>query len=466
MGDFVKVNLGKNKPSIKIEKGCSFENNGAIYYVDSDGQLNVYDKKTSIWSVGKSININNYQLNALKAIANNSIDLEDNEPLDGIVLSKNDIRIAMTLHKESKLTGDLSELLNGTTYKAENVSRYTDANAISAYITNGEVDTSANLVFKYGAKEEAVALSDYIKNQKTQDGFFSKIKSFFTKAEKPQEVKDITVQAPVEVVQETQAQELVDKSVPVQQMPEYYDRKLNSVAKKMGLSKEALKDEISRVAENSGYSEYFITHLVSLENYEKTVRNTNDGTITGGFGHSKKLDKNLKEDAPVSPKQAFDWLEEDIKYFENQLKTMKINQETGETFGDYFDDMPLSLKEGLLDVAFNRTASKLENASEYKDLRDDICKGNYAFASVNICQNLPYTFDQAKKHKFTTGLMERNVYRFLLAIRDLDPVEKDFAKSKFKEERYYDMAIALKKAKGHELDASLMQTAWNPEETK
>ena len=118
--NFVSVDLvdKKKKTTIKIEKGCSFENNGAIYYVDNNGNLNVYDKKTSVWSAGSEIKIKNYQLNTIKAIADNTTEKDGDKDISGIVLSQMDIKAAMSQHKQGKLTDNLALLLNGTTYEA------------------------------------------------------------------------------------------------------------------------------------------------------------------------------------------------------------------------------------------------------------------------------------------------------------------------------------------------------------
>ena len=42
--NFITVKLANRKTSIKMEKGCSFENNGAIYRINDEGSLNIFDK--------------------------------------------------------------------------------------------------------------------------------------------------------------------------------------------------------------------------------------------------------------------------------------------------------------------------------------------------------------------------------------------------------------------------------------
>lgn len=268
-------------------------------------------------------------------------------------------------------------------------------------------------------------------------------------------------------------------------LPRLYNRKLNQIANTMKISREELDKKIANAAKQTGYSEYFISHIVSMENYEAKVRNTGDGTITGGFGHSGLSDKSIKEGDPVKPNLAFKWLVSDIKKFENIIKNMKIDSATNETIGQYYDKLPMSIREALIDVAFNRDAKllgdtdcetrkkaspkELEKMNEYKYLRANIKAGteNLPAVAARLCQRFDkYSFKQKLEQKFTTGLMERNVYRFLLAIRDLDSNYKVAAKRRFTAEQkegynYFTEAISLKKAKNLHEDAKYMQETWD-----
>lgn len=434
MGDtnFVEVKLSVQNTSIKIEKGCSFENNSAIYYINDKGTLNIFDKKTQTWSSASEIKINNSEFNVFQAVANNTTEQLNNQNIDGIVLSKNDITTAMQQHQMSGLTQDLSEHFSGKRYDIKYAQRYTDANAISATIEDHlNENRQENLIFKFGKTKQTTKLSEFVK-------------SFLPKKQQKAIINQTEPQQPsfIEI------------------MPKYYQTKLKKLSKTLKMSPTELENEIKRASKETGCSSYLIAHIISTEEYEPVVKNKGDGTLTGGFGHTSSLDKSLKKEDKVTPQQAFDWLIEDINFFENQIKDFEINKETGKTYGDYFEEMPSSIKEALIDVAFNRDARKLENAKEYANLRNSIENGDYASAAVEIRQNFTYKFEQIKKHTYTPGLLERNVYRFLLAARELDSESLKIAKEKFNENSYYSNAIEIKKYKGYPLDAKLMAEAW------
>jgi hypothetical protein len=232
----------------------------------------------------------------------------------------------------------------------------------------------------------------------------------------------------------------------------------------MNISLKSSNKLIANTASKTRYSEYFIKHLVAMESYEPKVRDAGDSTITGGFGHSGLKDKSIKIGQKVTPQQAFNWLAEDIKYFEKRVKSMKLDAIGDETIGDNFDNLPLSIKEAIIDVAFNRDAKKIEEAEEYRSLRANIKGGseNLPATAVRLCQDFSkYTFAQKKKNKFTTGLMYRNTYRFMLAIRDLNDNYRTIAKRRFENyDSYYTTTVKLKKAKNHNSDVKMLQKDW------
>ena len=155
----------------------------------------------------------------------------------------------------------------------------------------------------------------------------------------------------------------------------------------------------------------------------------------------------------------------DIKFFEGKIKEMKLAPNNSETIGDNFNELPLSIKEAIIDVAFNRDAQKIENAEEYISLRANIKGGyeNLPATAVRLCQDFSkYSLAQKKKNKFTTGLMYRNSYRFLLAIRDLNNEYRAIAKRRFENfDSYYTTTIKLKTSKGHNEDVRMLKQAWN-----
>jgi len=121
------------------------------------------------------------------------------------------------------------------------------------------------------------------------------------------------------------------------------------------------------------------------------------------------------------------------------------------------------MREGLIDVAFNRDARKLQTDDCYASLRANILAGpeNYPAAAVRIRQNFRGNRNTWINNNFTTGLMERNVYRFLLAVRDFEPHEIEAAKRRFENDGYYADALWLKEQKGYVLDAQYMRRAWD-----
>lgn len=446
MGDanFVAIKLKNKSTTVKMEKGCSFENNGKIYYVDDKGRLNIFNKEKKTWAKGNEIEMRDYQLNIFKAVADNNKEFVNGKELKGIVLSKKDIEKAIEMHKKGEITDDLDNYV-GDKYEIK-ANRYTTQNAVSANVTNvGNSSIRANLIFKFGNRKSAQKLSETV-NKTESVGKTSAVNS----------ENKIDAVKPEKTTSQTNSVNSNSKGI-----PEFYQIKINNVAKAMKTTPKEVQKQIKRAAKETGYSEYFISHLVACEDYEPVVRNTGDTTCTGGFGHSKKKDSSITIGDRVKPAQAFDWLIGDIKDFEKTVKKLKINKK--ETYGDYFDKLPLSMKEGLIDVAFNRDARKLENDKEYESLRRNIQNGKdyYPAAAVRIRQKFNYTVEQAMNHTFTTGLMERNVYRFLLAVRDFKPEEIAAAKRRFANDGYYNMALTLKERKGYKQDANLMRQAWN-----
>lgn len=502
--NFIEVKLANRKNTIKIEKGCSFENNGAIYHVDNKGALNIFDKNNKTWSVGKEINIHDYQLQTLMAVANNHDEIENGKVLNGIVLSSTDIDKAIKQHKEGGLSLDLARYLGGD-YEIKSANRYTNDNGISTYVSNGNKNTSANLIFKFGTKESAVKLSELVNKAKevikkvipqtkknsqpaatpetkakaevkvetsskkvakttpqiTENKKTTKINASSNAqivAKKAKVTKSPTVEN-TKTVEKTPSTKTSKKRT-VDSMPEFYQVSLKTVAKKLNMSVYALQKEIKKAALKTGYSEYLIAHLICVEDYEKAPRNIGDGAITVGFGHTNLRDENITKKTKVTPQKAFAWLANDIKYFENYVKKLKVNTLKGKTYGDYFDKLPLSMREGLIDVAFNRDAKKLETASEYSSLRINLEKGYYPAAAVRIRQNFKSNFEQAKKKKFMIGLMKRNVYRFLLAVRDFEPKDIEAAKRRFEADGYYSQTVDLLKFRKQKSEIKLMDNAW------
>jgi len=446
VGAYTTIKL-TNGTEVKIERGCSFENNGNIYRVNNDGKFVVYDKERGEWVAGTTLEMRNYQLNVFKAVANNNQDKENGRVVSGIVLSKADIDAAIALHRQGKLTYDLDDFI-GDTYEFNNVQRHEYYHGFSAHVTNNQ-GSEANLIFKYGTQVGAVILSREVNNSNPLGG-----------AQSVQSTQAVSSSSSPSRTTSARPSSSVGR-VSNSELPEFYNVKLNSVADKLGISREQLNSHIANTARKTGYSEYFISHLVSMEHFEPLVKNTGDGTLTGGFGHTKLRDRSLREGQTVTAEDAFKWLASDIEYFEGVIKDLEVAP--GKRYGDYFDQFPPSMREGLIDVAFNRDARKLQTDDCYASLRANILAGpeNYPAAAVRIRQNFRGNRNTWINNNFTTGLMERNVYRFLLAVRDFEPHEIEAAKRRFENDGYYADALWLKEQKGYVLDAQYMRRAWD-----
>lgn len=455
-GDFKEITIkinNKDVGTVHLQKGCSFENNGCIYRVDDNNNLSVFDKEKQTWSTGESITMTKYQLDIFKAVANNNA--EKGFAKDAVVLSEKDIDKAMKLYEEGKLTDDLSVGLRQT-YKATDVTRYKHFDAFSTYVTNGKKNESGRLVFKYGSEWGAEKISELANGQpkvektekatKTNETTEPKANSTKTEDKKGTNFKLIN-------------------GAPIENIPPMYTQQINKVARQMGISTEEVNTYIRQLAKNTNHSEYFIAHIVSTEEYLGTGKNLGDGTITAGFGRTRYRDKSITEGMQVSPAQAFDWLQKDILFYEEKVKEITLGSGK-ETIGDHWDEIPLSLREGLIDVAFNRNVEKLSDAEEYNSFRTNFLLGEEYLpaCAVRLRQDFSkYSYGQKLKHKYTTGLMKRNCYRFMLSIQSFDAEQKAAAKRRFDaaSDKYYTETINLLNAKKYYDDAKKLKAAWD-----
>jgi len=434
--------------------------------------LSVFDKETETWTTKDAITMTHYQFNVFKAVANNTQEKEFAS--DQIVFSKSDIDDATDKFERGELTEDLSEYLNPA-YKPTDVMRYDRFDGFSTYVTNGNDSTSGQLLFKYGSKWGATFLSDFVKDRKQSENDEPVIVQSSQPAKEtkePKEGKEVTqVNKPETKSEEVTTQETINNNQKssetplIDSMPEFYRAQLKATAKQMGITPSELEKNVKKIAKEINHSEYFILHLISSEKYLNKGTKLKDGTVTAGFGRTRYRDKTITEGMKVTSKMAFDWLKEDILYFENIIKGFTISSgDKKMKIGDNWDNLPLSLKEGMLDVAFNRNVYDLKTKEEYSDFREYLLNGkdSYPDAAVSLRQEFNYTTEQKKKHKFTTGLMKRNCYRFLLSIRSFKPKEIAAAKESFK--TYYDETIVLLEHKNQSSEVKYLKEAW--EQTK
>ena len=154
--------------TIKMEKGISFENNGAIYRMNNDGLLAKYDKNAGEWSKCDGIEMTQYQLDVFNAVADNV--KEDNT---STVLSKGDLLGAIDLYRNKNLNNDLTTNLKNN-YSIQNTKIYSNNTAFSTFVTNGKKNQSANLIFKFGSAKEALEISDFVNNNDIDNNYTPK----------------------------------------------------------------------------------------------------------------------------------------------------------------------------------------------------------------------------------------------------------------------------------------------------
>ncbi|MBQ7125646.1 hypothetical protein IJO12_01010 [bacterium] len=128
----VKINVhGSGVQTIKMQKGCVFENNGGKYVVDNDGKLKVFDKTSGAWKAANAIEMKNYQFQTFKAVANNT-----NEGGSGIVYSKADVKSAMNKFAQGGFMDDMDDFLPSG-YKLEKPKKSSDDNYVQVDVTQG-----------------------------------------------------------------------------------------------------------------------------------------------------------------------------------------------------------------------------------------------------------------------------------------------------------------------------------------
>lgn len=146
-----------------------------------------------------------------------------------------------------------------------------------------------------------------------------------------------------------------------------------------------------------------------------------DGYLTIGFGHtgSYKGEPLTEKTKLKNVDEAYHLLAQDIQNAKNAVIEY-IGKEN-------FERAPQSIKEALIDIAFNKGIELgfkgIQRKSNGEDkvrktptqkLKDDLQKGDYVSAAKHVI------FETAND-----GLKRRNIYRMLLAIKDLTPEERE-----------------------------------------
>lgn len=127
----VKVQIGNQTRTVKMEKGTQFQNKGGIFTADKNGA---------------TVKMTNYQMKVFEAVANNT---QEQGMGKDIVLSAEDIKSAQQKFKQGGYVADMSEFLPDG-YKIERPLISTKGKYIEAYVTNGKESQSATLRFAYG----------------------------------------------------------------------------------------------------------------------------------------------------------------------------------------------------------------------------------------------------------------------------------------------------------------------------
>ena len=125
---------------------------------------------------------------------------------------------------------------------------------------------------------------------------------------------------------------------------------------------------------------------------------------------------------------------------------MIAKQDARYYFGETFDKAPLSIQEAIIDIVFNKGVEGLEREdSPCLNLKENLNDKDYVSAAANAIVD-----------PTIRGLMKRNVYRVIMATRDLRPKKRTKALSQAKD--YYDNT--LKKFDSASVTYKLLEEHW------
>lgn len=178
------------------------------------------------------------------------------------------------------------------------------------------------------------------------------------------------------------------------------------------------------------------------------------GVLTIGFGHTGPVkgvvmtDKN-KDKIEITPDEAHEMLAQDI---------LNARKAVIDYIGDDFYKAPVSIQNALIDICFNKGIELGFEGIERDDngkivrqfktptqkLKNDLKKQDYVSAAQHIVYETP-----------KAGLKKRNIYRAIVATKDLSFSERNEVLDKL--QSYMEKTKMLIKPK----DASLMQQAWD-----
>lgn len=198
---------------------------------------------------------------------------------------------------------------------------------------------------------------------------------------------------------------------------------LLDLTEKIGIKKYApsvLKDDNTAIAKAQ-------THLIDLMKYYEGDRNyyyeaitvpyqDKFGTSTCGFGEltNKRM----------SQEQAYEKMCKKLETYSGEVKNL-LNKRIG---NDTYETLPNSIKEGLIDLCYNKGLGKISNN---KELMNAIKSKDYS----TVIKNLTYVYSgksDAEKVE-DSGLYRRSLNRAILAARDLTGKELKQAKAEIED---------------------------------
>ncbi len=166
------------------------------------------------------------------------------------------------------------------------------------------------------------------------------------------------------------------------------------------------------------------------------------GYLTIGFGHTGRvfgveMNSKNKDSIEITEDEAYLILAQDL---------MLAKQDARYYFGKDFDKAPLSIQEAIIDIVFNKGVEGLERAdSPCLNLKEDLKNKDYASAAANAIVD-----------PTIRGLMKRNIYRVIMATRDLKPKKRAAALEKAQD--YYEKTLS--KFKKDSLTFNLLEEHW------
>ena len=454
----VKIQIGKRIQNAKMEKGTVFENKSCIFTAGENNEV---------------LNMTNYQMQVFQAVANNV--KEEGEK--GIVLSKRDIDIAIKLYGKGMLGNDMSAFLTSG-YSVQNPKAFKDENKISAYITNGNKNTSAVICFKYIGEN-----IDKVQKQEKKDSLnriaqqSSKASSSLGKTfTNPNIIKHNSIEHVVSKGEtlidigkkyEVDTYQLIAANPQLKKGSDYNVtfRKNNIALVSSNLSagqkiiipprysvKEGSVKNFNDLCKITGLSECYIKDLLTIIEVspkhpgkpDLTTYNDGYGTPTIGYGHTGKVDGkqlSLNKKIKITETKALQLLAEDL--IKHEAMVIAYLGEKN------YDKAPVSVKAAIVDVAYNKGIwdgflNPYHNSATSK-IKQNLEKGNFVSALCNT----------RRMETPNRGLKRRNIYRFISGLTDLTPAKREAAMKEM--QPYYN--FVLKGLKGAEY--KYLQNAWS-----